>query len=102
MRCRWKVDHQSEINLTINANIFIPFLSQKIVAGSPSLAASPEFNSIMNLGGIDVLAARLWLDRPVHLKNPSNVLAGFEPGTGLTLFDLNRLQVEILPFSQVQ
>lgn len=41
-----------------------------------------------------MLAARLWLDRRVPLRTPSNVLAGFEPDAGGTFFDLNALQDE--------
>ncbi|KAG0578129.1 hypothetical protein KC19_4G000100 [Ceratodon purpureus] len=67
---------------------------QRIVASSPALAGRPEFATISNLGTVDVLATRLWLDRRVPLKNPSNVLAGFEPTTGATVFDLNALQNE--------
>lgn len=66
---------------------------QRIVASSPVLAERSEFAAVSNLGTIDVLATRLWLDRRIVLKNPSNVLAGFEPTTGATLFDLNSLQV---------
>eukprot|EP00955_Chlamydomonas_euryale_P046927 353532-Chlamydomonas_euryale.AAC.9 len=36
---------------------------------------------------------RLWLDDKVELATPSNVLVGFDPGAGGTLFDLNALQV---------
>uniref|UniRef100_A0A7I4C4P7 Amine oxidase domain-containing protein n=1 Tax=Physcomitrium patens TaxID=3218 RepID=A0A7I4C4P7_PHYPA len=67
---------------------------QRIVASSPALAGREEFAGISNLGTVDVLATRLWLDRRVPLKNPSNVLAGFEPTTGATLFNLNALQGE--------
>lgn len=67
---------------------------QRIVASSPALAGRPEFATISNLGTVDVLATRLWLDRRVLLKNPSNVLAGFEPTSGATVFDLNALQDE--------
>lgn len=66
------------------------------MASSPALAGRAEFAAVANLGTIDVLAARLWLDQHIVLKNPSNVLAGFEPTTGATLFDLNSLQVESL------
>jgi hypothetical protein len=71
------------------------FRRQRIVASSPALAGRPEFATISNLGTVDVLATRLWLDRRVPLKNPSNVLAGFEPTSGATVFDLNALQVRL-------
>eukprot|EP00897_Mesotaenium_endlicherianum_P009470 jgi/Mesen1/8551/ME000484S07933 len=53
-----------------------------------------EFRAFANLAGVDVLATRLWLDRRVAPPNPSNVMAGFEPTTGGTFFDLNALQDE--------
>ncbi|KAH9568425.1 hypothetical protein CY35_03G076600 [Sphagnum magellanicum] len=67
---------------------------QRIVASSSALAERPEFSAVSNLGTIDILATRLWLDQRIILRNPSNVIAGFEPSTGATLFDLNALQTE--------
>ncbi|KAG1654585.1 hypothetical protein FOA52_004060 [Chlamydomonas sp. UWO 241] len=68
---------------------------QGIVARSPLLAAQPQFAGFNSLGGIDVLALRLWLDTRVMLETPSNVLAGFgDRSYGATLFDLNALQDE--------
>jgi hypothetical protein len=64
------------------------------VASSSALAERPEFSAVSNLGTIDILATRLWLDQRIILRNPSNVIAGFEPSTGATLFDLNALQTE--------
>jgi hypothetical protein len=66
---------------------------QRIVASSSALVERPEFSAVSNLGTIDILATRLWLDQRIILRNPSNVIAGFEPSTGATLFDLNALQV---------
>jgi hypothetical protein len=63
------------------------------VASSSALVERPEFSAVSNLGTIDILATRLWLDQRIILRNPSNVIAGFEPSTGATLFDLNALQV---------
>eukprot|EP00850_Spirogloea_muscicola_P000306 SM000001S04708 [mRNA] locus=s1:1832791:1834921:+ [translate_table: standard] len=65
---------------------------QRVVAASEGLAARSEFNRFANLNGLDVAAVRLWLDRRVKLRNPSNVLSGFDATTGGTLFDLNALQ----------
>lgn len=67
---------------------------QKIVASSDVLAGLHDFAAVSNIGTIDVLAVRLWLDRLVELPNAANVLAGFEPTTGGTLFYLNNLQEE--------
>ena len=39
------------------------------------------------------MAVRLWLDRRVDVKNPSNVAVGFDEGVGATFFDLTVLQV---------
>jgi uncharacterized protein with NAD-binding domain and iron-sulfur cluster len=67
---------------------------KKIVAASPTLRQRPEFRNLSNLGGIDVLATRLWLDRKVPIKHPSNACFGFQPTTGWTFFDLNALHDE--------
>ncbi|KAH7298217.1 hypothetical protein KP509_25G032300 [Ceratopteris richardii] len=67
---------------------------QKIVASCDVLAGMPDFAAVTNLSSIDVLAVRLWLDNLIKLPNASNVLAGFEPTTGGTLFHLNSLQEE--------
>ena len=37
-----------------------------------------QFSSFGNLGSVNVLAARLWLDKKVPLDTPSNVLVGFD------------------------
>lgn len=67
---------------------------KKIVSGSPTLQAYPEFQNLMNLGAIDVLATRLWFDRKVAVPLPSNACFGFDRATGWTFFDLNALQDE--------
>jgi uncharacterized protein with NAD-binding domain and iron-sulfur cluster len=67
---------------------------QKIVSNSPALRSRPEFRNLMNLGAIDVLATRLWFDRPVAIPHPSNACFGFDTTTGWTFFDLNALHDE--------
>ncbi len=67
---------------------------KKIVSSSSNLQKYPEFRNLMNLGGIDVLATRLWFDRRVNVPLPSNACFGFDPTTGWTFFDLNNLQDE--------
>jgi len=67
---------------------------KKIVSGSPTLQSYREFRDLMNLGAIDVLATRLWFDRKIDIRYPSNACFGFEPTTGWTFFDLNGLQDE--------
>lgn len=67
---------------------------QKIVLSSSRLYSRKEFRNLMNLGGIDVLATRLWCDRKVAIPRPSNACFGFDPTTGWTFFDLNALHDE--------
>ncbi len=67
---------------------------KKIVSGSPTLQRYQEFRDLMNLGGIDVLATRLWFDRKIHIRHPSNACFGFDSTTGWTFFDLNALHDE--------
>ncbi|MDJ0719911.1 MAG: FAD-dependent oxidoreductase [Prochloraceae cyanobacterium] len=67
---------------------------KKIVAGSKTLNNYPEFRNLSNLGGIDVLATRLWFDRKVNVPLPSNACFGFDRTTGWTFFDLNALHDE--------
>jgi uncharacterized protein with NAD-binding domain and iron-sulfur cluster len=67
---------------------------KKIVAGSKVLRDRVDFCQVMNLGGIDVLAARLWFDRHVTVPFPSNACFGFDAATGWTFFDLNVLHDE--------
>lgn len=67
---------------------------KKILSNSPTLQNRQEFSNLNNLGGIDVLATRLWFDRKIHIRHPSNACFGFNPTTGWTFFDLNTLQDE--------
>jgi uncharacterized protein with NAD-binding domain and iron-sulfur cluster len=67
---------------------------KKIVAGCPALRQRREFRDVQNLGAVDVLATRLWLDRKVPITHPSNACFGFHPTTGWTFFDLNALHDE--------
>jgi uncharacterized protein with NAD-binding domain and iron-sulfur cluster len=67
---------------------------KKIVSSSPTLQSYREFRDLTNLGAIDVLAARLWFDRKVSIRHPSNACFGFDPTTGWTFFDLNALHDE--------
>ena len=67
---------------------------KKIVSSSTSLQNYQEFRNLNNLGAIDVLATRLWFDRKIIIRNPSNACFGFDPTTGWTFFDLNALHDE--------
>jgi uncharacterized protein with NAD-binding domain and iron-sulfur cluster len=67
---------------------------KKIVEQSAALRGRIEFSNIRNLGAIDVLATRLWLDRKIDIPLPSNACFGFHPTTGWTFFDLNTIHDE--------
>jgi uncharacterized protein with NAD-binding domain and iron-sulfur cluster len=67
---------------------------QKIIAGSTALRQRAEFRDVMNLGAVDVLATRLWFDRPIPVPRASNACFGFDATTGWTFFDLNALHDE--------
>ena len=68
-----------------------------LMANSPDCAAlSPELVRAGNLGAIDVVSVRLWLDRRVKVADPANVLSRFQAlqGSGATFFMLDQLQPE--------
>mmetsp|Transcript_25013 Transcript_25013/g.41869 ORF Transcript_25013/g.41869 Transcript_25013/m.41869 type:complete len:594 (+) Transcript_25013:133-1914(+) len=68
---------------------------KSVVGNSPALAATaPELSRAAALGGIDVVATRIWLDRFVKTDTPANVLSRFEAlrGAGGTFFMLDQLQ----------
>ncbi|MEL6604565.1 MAG: FAD-dependent oxidoreductase [Cyanobacteria bacterium J06614_10] len=67
---------------------------KKIVTNSEVLRDRAEFRNLSNLGGIDVLAVRLWFDRKIDIPLPSNACFGFHQTTGWTFFDLNALHDE--------
>ncbi len=56
------------------------FLPLRLPGRFPDTSLSPPCTSAAfnNLGSINVLAARLWLDKKVQLVTPSNVLVGFD------------------------
>ena len=68
---------------------------RSVIGGSPDLAASaPELERAASLGGIDVVACRLWLDKYVPTREPANVFSRFDSlrGAGGTFFMLDQLQ----------
>jgi len=67
---------------------------KQIVNKSHALQNHQEFRNLSNLGAIDVLATRLWFDRKISIRHPSNACFGFDSTTGWTFFDLNALQDE--------
>ena len=59
-----------------------------VMNGSPELArAAPELCRAAGMGGIDVIACRLWLDKTVATRTPANVFSRFKSlrGAGGTL-----------------
>ena len=72
-----------------------------IIASSPELRECPDLAGIKDVPSTDVVAVRLFLDKPVRLPNVSNVFAGFALGgddaavnVAGTFFDLYRLHDE--------
>ena len=66
-----------------------------LMAASPECAAlAPELMRAGELGSIDVVSVRLWLDRYVSVANPANVFSRFAAlrGAGATFFMLDQLQ----------
>ena len=66
-----------------------------VMAESPACAqAAPELAMAGELGAIDVVSVRLWLDRHVSVADPANVFSCFAAlrGSGATFFMLDQLQ----------
>lgn len=72
---------------------------KSLMAQSPELSkAAPELVDAASLGSIDVVSARLWLDRYVPIAYPANVFSRFESlkGSGGTFFMLDQLHKDDL------
>lgn len=67
---------------------------KKIVKSSSALAKLSSFRGVQNLRSVDCLSARISYDKLGSFQTPSNVLAGFEPDIGATVFHLNDFQDE--------
>lgn len=67
---------------------------RSIVSSSPDLAKLQVFADAASLQGIDVISARLWLDRTVETRTPANVFSRFDSlrGAGGTFFMLDQFQ----------
>ena len=68
-----------------------------LMARSPKCAAlAPELARAGELGAIDVVSVRLWLDRSIAVAYPANVFSRFAAlkGAGATFFMLDQLQAE--------
>ena len=66
-----------------------------VMAQSPDcVQAAPELTVAAELGAIDVVSVRLWLDRHVAVADPANVFSRFAAlrGAGATFFMLDQLQ----------
>ena len=66
-----------------------------VMTESPACAqAAPELAMAGELGAIDVVSVRLWLDRHVSVADPANVFSCFAAlrGSGATFFMLDQLQ----------
>ena len=75
--------------------------ARAIVASSPELARCEDLAGVKDVPSTDVIAVRLFLDKPVSLPNQSNVFAGFALGgdedakdVAGTFFDLCQLHDE--------
>ena len=73
--------------------------ARAIVASSPELARCEDLAGVKDVPSTDVIAVRLFLDKPVSLPNQSNVFAGFALGgdedakdVAGTFFDLCQLK----------
>eukprot|EP00168_Porphyra_purpurea_P000962 TRINITY_DN1115_c0_g1_i9.p1 TRINITY_DN1115_c0_g1~~TRINITY_DN1115_c0_g1_i9.p1 ORF type:complete len:659 (-),score=146.79 TRINITY_DN1115_c0_g1_i9:172-2010(-) len=75
-----------EETLPADAVVFAVGISgmQGIVRGSQTLGSRKEFAAVSNLGAVDVLAVRLYLDRKVNIGAASNAAFGFDNTTGWT------------------
>ena len=73
-------------------------LGSLMVASPQCAALAPELLRAGELGAIDVVSVRLWLDRTVAVADPANVFSRFEAlrGAGGTFFMLDQLQGETL------
>ncbi len=70
---------------------------RSLMSQSPECGhAAPELVAAASLGSIDVVSARLWLDRYIPIAYPANVFSRFESlnGAGGTFFMLDQLQKE--------
>ena len=62
-----------------------------MVRNSPALARKAEFRRYANLRGTGVLATRIYLDRKIDTPYSANACWGFDPGVGMTMFDITKL-----------
>lgn len=68
---------------------------RSVMKSSPQVAKRcPTLAAAGGLGGIDVIAVRIWLDKVIPTETPANVLSRFEGlrGAGGTFFMLDQIQ----------
>lgn len=83
------IDDVDAVVLAVGANGL-----KSLMVQSPELSkVAPELVAAASLGSIDVVSARLWLDRYVPVAYPANVFSRFESlkGSGATFFMLDQL-----------
>ncbi|KAF5745769.1 phytoene dehydrogenase chloroplastic/chromoplastic-like isoform X1 [Tripterygium wilfordii] len=67
---------------------------RELIQNSSALCTREDFLKVLNLSSIDVLTAKLWLDRKVNVPKTSNASSGFGDSFGWTFFDLNMMYDE--------
>ncbi|CAI0468909.1 unnamed protein product [Linum tenue] len=67
---------------------------QELVKNSAALRSRDEFLKVLKLASIDVITAKLWLDKKVNIPNPSNACSATDESFGWTFFHLNALRDE--------
>ncbi|XP_054786317.1 uncharacterized protein LOC129292724 isoform X3 [Prosopis cineraria] len=67
---------------------------QEIINKSPTLCSREDFLKVLNLGSVDVLSVKLWLDQKVKIPAATNACSGFDNSFAWTFFDLNVIQDE--------
>lgn len=83
-----------EIRLEADAVVFAMggAALNSMVRNSPTiLGRKGEFRRYANLRGTGVLATRIYLDRKIDTPYSANACWGFDPGVGMTLFDITKL-----------
>ncbi|KAJ4829555.1 hypothetical protein Tsubulata_017165 [Turnera subulata] len=85
-------------NQTYNADAVILAVGistvQELVKHSAALSTKEEFLKVLNLADIDVLTAKLWLDKKVNIPNASNACTAVDDPIGWTFYNLNALHDE--------
>jgi len=70
---------------------------KQLVSSIGALGEAEEMRRVCNLRSSDCIATRIWFDKRVETRSPSNVIADTWPDVGLTFFNLNDLHKEYSP-----